>query len=131
MSKNYDEFREYYKDGRAIVDYIYDFSNGRKKPIGVMVAVKLLDDTVNIGFAFCNPKDSFNKNRGRYIAFNRAMLGSSVIIPNKEILAFVPGDNFFLRRNLTSHVYKLLNSLVSKTQNHLGPLEINTLACTQ
>ena len=51
-------------------EYIRNEKNGQ--PIGIIVAKKVDDDKVRIGFSLCNPKDRFDKTLGEKIALSRA-----------------------------------------------------------
>lgn len=56
------------KEKRDIVFYVRD---KKRNPYGILLAKKN-GDNVSIGFAFCCPKDSFDKKLGRTIAEGRA-----------------------------------------------------------
>lgn len=46
--------------------------------IGCVVAVKT-NDGVKLGFSQCNPKDQFDRKKGREIAIQRALIGSNAV----------------------------------------------------
>lgn len=52
----------------TLIQYVRDEKN---VPIAIFVADQV-DDRVEIGFAVCNAKDSFSKERGKIIALGRA-----------------------------------------------------------
>lgn len=63
-----------------LVKYVRD---GRK-PVATLVAIQT-DDTIRIGVSICNEKDHFNRELGRHIAHERAMLGVEELIPNRIV----------------------------------------------
>lgn len=50
-------------------------------PIGIVVARKLSDEHVSLGFSLCNPKDKFDKELGEKIALSRAESDSNFVMP--------------------------------------------------
>lgn len=46
------------------------------RTVGCVVAVKT-NDGIKFGFSQCNPKDQFTRKKGREIAIQRALIGSS------------------------------------------------------
>ena len=63
---------------------IYQFvHNRRRQKVGVVLAKKVSNGTVGIGWSLCNPKDSFNKDHAITIAEGRAeKWGGSDPIPH-------------------------------------------------
>lgn len=52
---------------------IYQFvHNRRRQKVGVVLAKKIGDAAVGIGWSLCNPRDEFNKNHAISIAAGRA-----------------------------------------------------------
>lgn len=47
------------------------------RTIGCVVAVRT-NNGIKFGFSQCNPKDQFNRKKGREIAIQRALIGSNV-----------------------------------------------------
>lgn len=70
--------------------------------IGCVVAVNTADG-VKFGFSQCNPKDQFNRKKGRNIAIQRALIGSNVspagvtvklwLLPEGEGTTIAQGDD--------------------------------------
>lgn len=54
-------------DNKPLIQYVRD--RVTRHPVGVVVAVS----PNSFGFSLCNPKDRFNKARGKSIATQRAM----------------------------------------------------------
>lgn len=48
------------------------------RTIGCVVAVNT-NDGIKFGFSQCNPKDQFNRKKGRDIAIQRALIGSNAV----------------------------------------------------
>ena len=48
------------------------------RTIGCVVAVNT-NDGIKFGFSQCNPKDQFNRKKGRGIAIQRALIGSQAV----------------------------------------------------
>lgn len=67
------KYKEALKDKDYRFRYIY--LNGEK--VGVVVVLK--DGT--IGASFCSPKDQFDKAKGRFMAYQRAVKSKEVIPP--------------------------------------------------
>lgn len=67
-------FKEELKGKEYKHRYLYDEN---KKRVGVLVTVD-----GKSAFAFCNPKDHFDKAKGRYIAYQRALKGKVVHMPH-------------------------------------------------
>ena len=59
-----------------VVRYVRHPNDNRM--VGCVVAVNT-NNGVKFGFAQCNPKDQFNRKKGREIAIQRALVGSSAV----------------------------------------------------
>lgn len=49
-----------------------------RKPWATVVAIKLEDDSIGIGFSLCNKEDSFNKKEGVEVAVEKAKHGGPI-----------------------------------------------------
>lgn len=61
-----------------LIEYVRDFTH---KPVGVVVAT----GPGKVGYAFCHPKDKWNKKLGVKIAEGRANAGVDGPVPNYPI----------------------------------------------
>lgn len=58
---------------------IYQFvHNRRRQKVGVVLAKKLGNNSVGLGWSLCNPRDEFNKQHAINIALGRAENGGGV-----------------------------------------------------
>lgn len=66
------QFPKFNKEGQLI---------GRGEPIGCLVAI----DKNHIGYSFCCPKDTFDREHARSLAAVRAILGDNVEVPHRIV----------------------------------------------
>lgn len=105
------------KRPRILVRYVRDFLS--RKPIGVMVGVKMYDEII-FGYAFCNvSKENFNKKRGKLIALGRAIVGSDTSIP-KRYLHVPVSPHLIVEQNLQKVFPEMFAAFQDKCKRYFG-----------
>ena len=62
------------------------------RTIGCVVAVNT-NDGIKLGFSQCNPKDQFNRKKGREIAIQRALIGSNAVPSGVTVKFWIIADD--------------------------------------
>ena len=75
--------------GKSVEEIKKVVTSKRGNPIGVLVAKKVTDDVVKIGWSVCNWRDNFSKKRGQFIAENRA----NVLDHYNDVFIFIGGSD--------------------------------------
>ena len=77
--------------------YLKEYIRKEKKgqPIGVVVAKKVSENKVRIGFSLCNPKDKFDKELGERIALSRAESDEGFELPKSKKYQDLLYERFF------------------------------------
>jgi hypothetical protein len=91
------------------------------RAIGCVVAVRT-NDGIKFGFSQCNPKDQFNRKKGREIAIQRALIGSNVTPAGITVTFWFPSCDSFrppkckVMRNIDafSEVYERVGQLAGR-----------------
>lgn len=89
-----------------LIEYVRDFTN---KPVGVVVAT----GPGKVGYAFCHPKDRWNKKLGIKIAEGRANAGVEGPVPNYPI-GYVEDALWVDGKYIHVHTRDVLSELIEK-----------------
>ena len=85
-------------------------------PIGCIISI----DENHIGWSLCNPKDTFNKNRAKQIAYNRALKGNDVVdfakhLPESHLTSHTNQSNL----RMMQYVFPALQREASRVRNYI------------
>lgn len=97
-----------------LIKYIRD---DNYKPIGVIVAI----DAENVGYAFCNPRDRWNKGLAKEIAIGRALSGSKPPIPNRQLLSYNKDTGLYDYISLEDLTFKLVERMRERAKAYFKP----------